>query len=163
VRIQHLEQAALLMILTGTIMGYAYASGASPVGTAAISFERQFAYWRSFGPASAGFWAMVFCNVIAPWASSSELHRLAPLWVISLLVLIGMWIERAVIIIRSLGHDFMPENWSGYHPTWVEVSIGLASLSWFLFWFMLYAKFIPTVSIAESKEPRIEDSTEWVE
>jgi Ni/Fe-hydrogenase subunit HybB-like protein len=165
VRVAHLEQAALLMILTGTIMGYSYASEAFTSWYSRDLFERQFAYWRSFGAAAGGYWAMVFCNVIAPMGFFFKplRTRLVPLWVISFLVLTGMWLERAVIIIRSLGHDFMPENWSAYHPTWVEVGIAFAALSWFLFWFLLYAKFIPAVSIAESKEPRLEDVTEWVE
>ena len=102
---------------------------------------------------------MVGCNVIAPlFLFVKRLRtRIVPLAVISFLVLVGMYLERYVIVISATAHDFMPENWSGYRPTWVELSIGLASLSWFLFWFLLYTKHVPVVAISESKEPQVSD------
>ena len=157
VRIAHLEQAAILMILTTAIMGYAYAMELFIAWYGGDVFERQFAMWRMTGGYAWLYWLMWFCNAIAPFAFLNKWVRTreVPLWIVSFLVLLGMWVERWVLIVTATAHDFMPENWSAYHPTWVEVSISLASLCWFLFWFLLYSKHVPTVSIAESKEPQV--------
>jgi Ni/Fe-hydrogenase subunit HybB-like protein len=164
VRVAHLKQAALLMILTGAIMLWAYAAEAFTSWYGADIFERQFTAWRMTGGYSPWFWLMVFCNGIAPMAFFWKRVRasLPGLLTISFLILLGMWWERWVIVITSTAHDFMPENWSAYHPTWVEVSVSLASLCWFLFWFLLFAKHLPVVSIAESKEPQVAEALEAV-
>jgi Ni/Fe-hydrogenase subunit HybB-like protein len=165
ITMKHLEQAALLMILTGSIMGYSYASESFVSWYSRDLIERQFTFWRAFQGFAWGFWAMVICNVVAPMFFYMKKLRtnLWSLWVISFLVLAGMWIERAVIVIGSTMHDFMPENWSSYQPRWVELGIDFGAVAWFLFWFVLYTKFVPVAAIAESKEPQIEDSTEWSE
>ena len=157
IRIQHLEQAALLMILTGSIIFYSYLVEPFIAWYGADIFERQFSIWRATGALAPGFWAMVFCNAIAPLFLFSKRVRRSLIWLcaISFLVTAGMWLERFVIVVGSTAHDFMPTNWAVYRPTWVEVSVGFASLCWFLFWFLLFAKHLPSVSIAESKEARI--------
>jgi len=164
IRVAHLEQAALLMILTGALMFWAYAVESFISWYGADIFERQFAAWRMTQGYAWAFWAMVFCNGIAPMAFFFKWARtnLVSLYAISFLVLLGMWLERWVIVVTATAHDFMPENWSGYHPTWVEVTISLASVCWFLFWFLLFAKHLPVVSIAESKEPQVSAALEAV-
>jgi molybdopterin-containing oxidoreductase family membrane subunit len=85
------------------------------------------------------------------------------LFVISILVNIGMWLERFVIIVGSLSHDFMPHNWHSYAPTWIEVSITVGSFAWFLFLFFGFAKSVPTVSISDVKEDLSEGSKRYIE
>jgi len=162
IRISHLEQAALLMILTGSIVLYAYVVEAFISWYSGDVFERQFSVWRMFGAYGWAFWLMVLFNGIAPYGFFFKAlrTRLAALFAISLLVTAGMWLERFVIVVGSTAHDFMPTNWAVYRPTWVEVSIGVGALCWFLFWFLLFAKHLPAVSIVESKEATIARAVE---
>ena len=164
IRIAHLEQAALLMILTGSILLYAYVVEVFIAWYSADVFERQFSVWRMTGALSWAYWTMVLCNGIAPFGFFFKAlrTRIVPLFLIAFLVTAGMWLERFVIIIGSTAHDFMPTNWAVYRPTWVEISVGIASLCWFLFWFLLFAKHLPTVSIVESKEAAISRAVEAV-
>jgi molybdopterin-containing oxidoreductase family membrane subunit len=72
--------------------------------------------------------------------------------VISVFVNIGMWYERFVIIVTSLAHEYEPGGWGIYVPTWIEIAIMVGSFAWFFFWFLLFTKTLPTISIAEVKE-----------
>ncbi len=74
------------------------------------------------------------------------------MFIIAVFVNIGMWYERFVIIVTSLAHEFEPAAWGLYTPSWVELSITAGSFAWFLFWFMLFAKTLPAISITEVKE-----------
>jgi molybdopterin-containing oxidoreductase family membrane subunit len=65
---------------------------------------------------------------------------------------IGMFYERFVIIISSLAHGYLPSSWGNYTPSWVEISILIGSFSWFYMWFLIFAKTLPVISIAEVKE-----------
>ena len=80
--------------------------------------------------------------------------RTNTLWLfgIALLVNVGMWLERFVIIVSSLSHEFDPAAWGLYQPSWVEVGITLGSFAWFFLFFLLFVKFLPLVSLAEVKE-----------
>ena len=104
---------------------------------------------------------MLFCNVAAPLVLVFRRVRrsLIALFAVSIFVNIGMWLERFVIIVGSLSHDFMPHNWHSYAPTWVEISITVGSFAWFLFLFFGFAKTAPTVSISDVKEDLSEGST----
>jgi molybdopterin-containing oxidoreductase family membrane subunit len=74
------------------------------------------------------------------------------MFIISIFVNIGMWFERFVIIIQSLAHEFVPYQWDYYDPTWVEMAITAGSFAWFLMWFLLFIKFLPSMAISELKE-----------
>ena len=162
IRVEHLEQAALLMILTGAILAYTYLVEPFIAWYSGDIFERQFSAWRALGPYAWAYWTTIICNVIAPlfflWKPART--RLVPLFTISLLVTAGMWLERFVIIVDSTAHDFLPNVWGHYRPTWVEVGIAIAALCWFLFWFFLFSKHLPAVAIAESKDIRLGQATE---
>jgi molybdopterin-containing oxidoreductase family membrane subunit len=110
--------------------------------------------WRATGYYQFPFWVMVFCNVVVPmslWFKKTRLS-LSALFVISIFVNIGMWYERFVIIITSLAHEYEPGGWGIYVPSWVEITILIDSFAWFFFWFLLFTKTLPTISIAEVKE-----------
>lgn len=93
-------------------------------------------------------------NVIAPLAFLFKRFRrsIAALFVVGICVNIGMWLERWVIIVGSLSHDFMPHNWRTYAPTWVEISITVGSFAFFLFWFFGFSRFFPTIAASDVKE-----------
>ena len=74
------------------------------------------------------------------------------LFILSLFINLGMWFERFVIVVPSLSHEFEPWQWSGYAPSWVDLSILLGSFGWFFMWFLLFLRYLPGLSIAEIKE-----------
>ena len=118
-------------------------------------FEQGTFYDRMFGQYWAYSWMMFFCNVILPLSLFFKAVRgnLAPLFIVSIFVNIGMWLERYVIIVTSLSHDFDPANWAGvYQPTWIEGAITIGSFGMFFTLFLLFVKNFPAVSITEMKE-----------
>ncbi len=117
-------------------------------------FEQQTFLFRAFGHYSALFWLMCFCNAVAPLFFFFKKIRTTPftLFIIAILINIGMWTERFVIIIGSMAQDFIPYQWGFYWPNWVEISILLGSFCLFLFLFFLFVKFLPSVAMAEAKE-----------
>ena len=165
IRWDHLEAVAQTMVVTTLIMGYAYVIEPFIAWYTGDLQERQFALWRAAGSMSPFYWAMLFCNVAAPLALVFRRVRrsLIALFTVSIFVNIGMWLERFVIIVGSLSHDFMPHNWHSYAPTWVEISIAVGSFAWFLFLFFGFAKTAPTVSLSDVKEDLTEGSQRYFE
>mgnify|MGYP003572361322 FL=1 len=97
---------------------------------------------------------MVFCNVVVPmslWFKRTR-NSLAALFAVTIFVNIGMWFERFVIIVTSLAHEFEPGGWGIYVPTTTEILIMIGSFAWFFFWFLLFSRTLPVISIAEVKE-----------
>ena len=123
ITIRHFENLAKLIIVTSLIVGYAYLTEFFVAWYSGNPFEQASFYSRMFGEYRLLTWGMLACNVVAPMLLFAKRIRthLAALFVISIFVNIGMWLERFVIIVTSLSHDFDPANWSGvYQPTWVE-------------------------------------------
>ena len=108
------------------------------------------------------FWVMFACNCVFPLLFFFKKIRtnLKTLFAISILVNVGMWLERFIIITGSLAHEYMPWEWSKgvYQPTWVEVAITVGSFAWFLLFFLLFAKMLPVVPMSEIKETLPVDS-----
>jgi molybdopterin-containing oxidoreductase family membrane subunit len=114
----------------------------------------QYAFMnRMFGPYWWAYWTMMFCNLITPQVFWSKWARTTPcfIFIISILVNIGMWFERFVIIVTSLHRDFLPSSWVMYRPTWVEVGIFVGTLGLFFTLFFLFAKFLPVINMSEVK------------
>jgi hypothetical protein len=108
---------------------------------------------RAFGPYWWAYWIMIVCNVVAPqafWFKRVRTH-MAVVFVVALLVNVGMWLERFVIVVGSLSRDFLPANWSYYAPTWVDVCTFAGSFGLFFTLFLLCLRFLPLVAIAEMK------------
>jgi Ni/Fe-hydrogenase subunit HybB-like protein len=150
-----LDMVARTIVLTGLIMGYSYATEGFIAWYSGNVAERGIFLWRATGRYAFLFWMMVAFNSIAPLAFFFRMVRgnLAALFSISILINIGMYYERYVIILSSPGHEFDPYSWGDYFgPTWVEWGILLGSFSLFFFLFLLFAKFIPSVSMTELKE-----------
>jgi Ni/Fe-hydrogenase subunit HybB-like protein len=154
ITIRDLESVAKTTILTGLIVGYSYLVEYFMAWYSGNIFEKQTFLFRAVGHHGFMFWLMVFCNCIAPILFFIRKIRtsLACLLTIAVLINIGMWTERFVIIIGSMSQDFLPHNWGFYTPRWVELSITVASFCLFMFLFLLFAKFLPSISIAEIKE-----------
>ena len=101
---------------------------------------------------------MMTCNVLVPqalWFPSVRRNTIV-LWVISILVNVGMWCERFIIIVTSLHRDFLPSSWAMYRPTWVDWSILAGTIGFFGGLFLLFLRFVPSISASEVKELRRE-------
>jgi molybdopterin-containing oxidoreductase family membrane subunit len=116
--------------------------------------EQESFRWRAVGEYSMEFWTMVICNSIIPLLFFFKRVRRSIPWLfgISILVNIGMWYERFVIIVGSVAHDFIPHAWGLYTPSKVELGIFLGSFSLFFFLFFLFVKHLPSISMTELKE-----------
>ena len=155
IRVHHFENLAKLMLMTSLIVSYAYMVEFFIAWYSGSPFEQGTFYDRMFGQYWAYSWMMFTCNVCIPLLLFSKTVRtnLRSLFVISILVNIGMWLERYVIIVSSLSHDFDPASWSGvYEPTWVEAAITVGAFGLFFTLFLLFVKHFPAVTITEMKE-----------
>jgi molybdopterin-containing oxidoreductase family membrane subunit len=149
-----LENIAKTIILTGLIVGYAYGFEYFMAWYSGNMVERDTFIWRAIGGYAPQFWIMVACNSIVPLAFflKGVRRNLVSLFCIAVLVNIGMWYERFVIIVGSIAHEYDPYSWGLYGPSWVEIGIMVGSFSLFSCLFLLFAKFLPSVSITEIKE-----------
>lgn len=149
-----LEKVAKTSILMAVIVGYAYVVEFFIGWYSGSVFERQTFLFRAFGYYAPLFWVMCFCNVLAPLSFFVRRIRrnTACLFTVALLVNVGMYLERFVIIIGSMAQDFLPYQWGFYWPNWVDISITGGSFCLFFFLFLLFARFLPSVAMAEVKE-----------
>ena len=153
ITIDVLEKMAKILILTGCILGYAYAFEFVVAFFSQNPIEVDAFRMRATGYGAISFWIMVGCNVFVPMLFFIRKIRrsLLCLLVIGILINVGMWYERYVIII-TLSRDFIPYSWGSYFPTANEFGIMFGSFCWFFMFFWLFVRFLPTVSITEVKE-----------
>jgi len=150
---RHLENMAKIMLLTGTIVGYAYAIEFFIAWFSGNPFERFIFLNRALGPYAWAYWIMVSCNVISPqlfWFKKCR-TSVPILFVLSIVVNIGMWFERYVIVVSSLHRDFLPSSWGYYVPSFWDISTFIGSFGLFFTMFCLFVRFLPTVALAEVK------------
>lgn len=150
---EHLEACIKLTLLTSTIVAYAYAIEFFIAWYSGNVYEQAIFEKRAFGPYSFYFWTMVFCNCVFPLAFWSKAVRqsIPVAFVICVLINVGMWFERYNIIVSSLVEDFIPGSWGHYQPSWYELGLTVGSFGWFGFWFLIFCKFFPIISLSELK------------
>ncbi len=164
---QHVEKMAKIILLTGSIVGYAYAMEFFVAWYGANPYE-QWAFLRNrladpyiIGPALHvqpapywwAYWSMITCNVIAPqlfWKKSWRRNTLI-VFIVCNFVNAGMWFERFVIIVTSISRDFIPSSWHLYHPSWVEIWTFIGTFGIFLSLFLLFMRFLPMIAMSEVK------------
>jgi len=153
ITVDTLEKMNKIMLLTGSMVGYAYAMEFFIAWYSGVEAERFAFLNRAMGPYAWAFWIMVTCNVVSPqlfWFK--KIRRTIPvMFVIAIFVNIGMWFERFVIIVTSLSRDFLPSSWAYYKPTLVDGMILIGSFGFFFTWILLFTKALPVVSMAEVK------------
>ncbi|MGD8541660.1 MAG: polysulfide reductase NrfD [Desulfobacteraceae bacterium] len=149
-----LENVAKTIILTGMIVGFAYATEFFIAWYSFNSVEIEVFRYRMLGDYRVGFWIMVVCNTVIPLLFFLKRIRTSIRWLfaLSLLINVGMWYERFVIIITSVARDFIPHAWGLYAPTAIEFGIMIGSFCLFFFLFLLFVKHLPSVSMTEIKE-----------
>ena len=116
--------------------------------------EQMTFHMRYFGPWGPLFWMMVLCNCLIPLLLFSPRIRvnLVALWIISIFINIGMWLERFVIIAGSLRVNFEPSQWGPYRPSITEIMITVGAFAWFVGLFSLFSRLLPIISMTELKE-----------
>ncbi|HVK88677.1 MAG TPA: NrfD/PsrC family molybdoenzyme membrane anchor subunit [Kofleriaceae bacterium] len=156
---RHLDNCAKLMLVTGLIVVYGYVVEFFMAWYSGDPAERyQFFVGRPFGPNAPVFWTMVACNVVITqllWLRRIR-RSVAALFVISLLVNVGMWCERFVIIVQGLQREFLPSKWHSYSPTWVDLGIFAGTIGFFSLLFLIFLRLLPFVATSEMKELRRE-------
>ncbi|HKZ31681.1 MAG TPA: NrfD/PsrC family molybdoenzyme membrane anchor subunit [Vicinamibacteria bacterium] len=153
ITLRHLDYMAKVLLTTGLIVGFAYATEVFIAWYSASRFER-FTFWnRAFGPYAWAYWLMVFCNIVVPqmfWFARAR-RSLPLLFTGALLVNVGMWFERFNIVVISLHRDYLPSSWSLYVPTPTELGILLGSFGLFFTCFLLFVRVAPVVAFHEVK------------
>ncbi|MGD9973089.1 MAG: NrfD/PsrC family molybdoenzyme membrane anchor subunit [Desulfatirhabdiaceae bacterium] len=149
-----LENVAKTIVFTGLIVGFAYGTELFIAWYSHNVVEMETFRWRIFGDYSLEYWIMVICNTLIPLLFLFRKIRTRIPWLfgLSLLINIGMWYERFVIIIGSVAHDFVPYTWGLYRPSLIELGIISGSFCLFFFLFVLFVKHLPSVSMTEMKE-----------
>jgi len=169
VTIRHLEAMCKIMLVTGLIVAYGYALEHFVAWYSGNKYEYfVFANRRGIfvgneraaanSPYMPIFWLMVFCNCILPnifWFRFGRTNVYV-MWVAAILINVGMWCERFVIVVTSLHRDFLPSSWAIYKPTWVDLTLFAGTICFFGTLFLLFLKFIPAVAVSEVKELRHE-------
>lgn len=153
ITIRHLELMNKIILATGMMVGYAYAMEMFIAWYSGAIYE-QFAFLnRSFGNFAWAYWTMIFCNIMAPQVFWSKKMR-TNIWVtfiVGVIVNVGMWFERFVIICTSLARDFLPANWGYFIPSPVDYATLAGSFGLFFTLFLLFCRYLPMVAIAEMK------------
>ncbi len=153
ITLRHLENMNKIILVTGTIVGYAYAMEFFTAWYSGNMYEMFTFVSRALGPYAWAYWTMIVCNVVLPqlfWFRYFRTHVWAMLIPI-MGVNIGMWFERFVIIVTSLSSDFLPGAWGPYWPSWVELLTLAGSFGLFLTLFLLFCRYLPVCAMAEIK------------
>jgi Ni/Fe-hydrogenase subunit HybB-like protein len=150
---RHLNNMAKVMLATGLIVGYGYLTEAFYGWYSANQFESYMIRNRMFGPYAITYWFLILCNIITPqflWFKKIRSNVLV-LFIISLIVNIGMWLERFVIVVTSLHRDYVPSSWGMYHPTVWDWATYLGTIGLFCFLLFLFIRLLPMISIFEMR------------
>jgi molybdopterin-containing oxidoreductase family membrane subunit len=149
----HIESMNKIIILTGSIVGVAYLTELFIAWYSGVEYEQYAFLNRVSGPYWWAYWIMMTCNVISPqlfWFKKVR-TSIALSWLLSIVVNIGMWFERFVIIVTSLHRDYLPSSWVMFYPSWVDVGIFIGSIGLFFTLFLLFLRVLPAIAMAEVK------------
>ncbi|MTI33285.1 NrfD/PsrC family molybdoenzyme membrane anchor subunit [Xanthovirga aplysinae] len=153
ITLTHIELMNIIILLTGSIVGVAYTTEFFMAWYSGVEAEQYAFINRAFGPYWWAYWSMMTCNVISPqlfWFKRIR-RSLVLTFILSIVVNIGMWFERFVIIVTSLHRDWVPSSWAMFSPTVYDMGVYLFSFGLFFTLFFLFAKFFPVVNMAEVK------------
>jgi len=153
ITMRHLQNMAKVMLVTGLIVAYGYLTEAFIAWYSADKYEGFVPLNRLAGPYAFAYWLLIFCNVVVPqalWLKRIRINVFA-LFVISLIVNVGMWLERFVIIVTSLHRDYLPSAWGLYQPTFWDWSTFLGTIGLFVSLLFLFLRFLPMISIFEMR------------
>jgi len=151
ITVNHLDRMAKVTLLTGSLVAFSYASEWFAAWYSGNADERAVFVNRAIGPFAWAFWTMVFCNVIVPqvlWIGRVR-RSASALLPISILINVGMWLERFVIIVTSLNRSYLPSTWITYRPTAIEVGTLIGSFGLFFTCFLIFIRVLPMIAAWE--------------
>ncbi|HYT76276.1 MAG TPA: NrfD/PsrC family molybdoenzyme membrane anchor subunit [Vicinamibacterales bacterium] len=153
ITLRHLENMGKVTLLTGMIVAYGYISEAFFGWYSANKYEGFMILNRMFGPYWYTYWTLIFCNIITPQWLWFRKVRTTPilLFAVAMVVNVGMWLERFVIVVTSLHRDFLPSSWGMYYPTIWDWMTFVGTLGLFVTLFFLFVRFLPMISIFEMR------------
>ncbi len=154
IKVDHFDLLAKLLLATSVIMTFVYATEFFMAFYRGSNAEAEVFRWRATGSYAWVFWLVVVCNSVVPLACfwSRVRRSLTAMLAIAVAVTIGMWFERFLFIVTTLAHNFDPQNWHNYSPTFLELCICLGGFGWFFMLFLLFIKVFPSMSIAETMQ-----------
>ena len=155
ITMKHLENMGKIMLATGLIVFYGYVMEVFFGWYSANTYENWMTFGnRMFGPYAWSYWLLILCNGLIPQLLWFRKIRTSIQWLffIAVVVSIGMWLERFVIIVTSLSQEFLPAMWAMYYPTIVDWMVLIGTIGFFFLLFVLFARFLPVISIAEMRE-----------
>ena len=153
ITVQHIELMNIVIMITGSIVGVAYITELFIAWYSGVEYEQYAFLNRATGPYAWAYWAMMSCNVFSPqfmWFKKLRTSIMFSFF-ISIVVNIGMWFERFVIIVTSLHRDYLPSSWTMFSPTVADISIFIGTIGFFFVLFLLYARTFPVIAQAEVK------------
>ena len=160
ITLKHIELMNTVMLVAGSIVAVAYLTEFFMAMRSHSEFEQYVFRNRATGAYAWAFWTMIICNVVLPqllWFK--KLRRSITFSVcVALVVCVGMWFERFVIIVTSLHRGYLPSSWTMFSPTWVDIGIFVGTLGFFFLLFLLYARSFPMIAQAEVKSIRGQES-----
>jgi molybdopterin-containing oxidoreductase family membrane subunit len=153
VTIPHIDAMAKLTLSMSCLVALAYATEFFTALYSVNPYERFVFFNRALGPLAFGYWIMVACNICIPQLFWLKKVRTSPLMVLAVTILInvGMWFERFIIIVTSLERDFLPSSWAHYVPTRIEIATLVGSFGLFFTCFLVFCRFLPMIAMAEVK------------
>jgi Ni/Fe-hydrogenase subunit HybB-like protein len=153
ITLNHLEKMNKVMLVTGMMVGYAYIVESFMGWYSGNTYEGFVTVNRATGPYAWAYWIMIFCNVVVPqifWSKKLRRNVLI-MFVASILINVGMWFERFVIVVSSLANDFLPSSWQYFKPTIFDIGFLIGSFGLFFTLFLLFLRFLPMIAMSEVK------------
>jgi len=153
ITIQHIEMMNIVIMLTGSIVGVAYITELFMAWYSGVEYEQYAFLNRATGPYWWAYLSMMTFNVVSPQLMWFKKLRTSIMFTffLSIIVNIGMWFERFVIIVTSLHRDYLPSSWSMFSPTYVDIGIFIGTIGFFFVLFLLYARTFPVIAQSELK------------
>jgi molybdopterin-containing oxidoreductase family membrane subunit len=158
ITLRHIDNMTKVILATGLMVTFGYVMEHFIAWYSGNHYEASAFLMRWRGPYRYIWYMQLFCNVVVPqifWIPRMR-HNLPVIWVASILINVGMWAERFIIVAGSLANDFVPSSWAVFKPTWVDWGIYLGSIGTFGLLFLLFLKFLPAIPMFEVKELRRE-------
>ncbi|MFZ4793663.1 MAG: NrfD/PsrC family molybdoenzyme membrane anchor subunit, partial [Blastocatellia bacterium] len=166
ITIRHIRNMCKVMLATGLIVGYGYLMELFFAWYSGNTYEQFMMKNRMFGPYGYMYWLLILCNVLVPqllWIKKFR-DNLMVVFLVSMFINVGMWLERFVIIVMSLNRDFLPSSWRMYSPSVFDFSMFFGTIGLFLTLMFLFLRFVPIIPIFEMKvmlpQAKVEESTE---
>jgi molybdopterin-containing oxidoreductase family membrane subunit len=154
VTMRHLDNMAKVILATGLIVAYGYLMEAFAAWYSANRFEEYMYVNRIFGPYGWAFGMLILCNILIPqlfWFRRIR-RNIPALWIISIVVNVGMWLERFIIVVTPLSRDYIPAAWDMYYPTFWDWATYIGTLGLFFTLLFLFIRVLPLISIFEMRE-----------